>query len=163
MECRRHDAFQHRRADRTGSISADQIIWQAWQNRRKESIMAQNWLLFGSGVVMLGLGLVHTIVGEKYLVRRVLKRDLPKLFGDESFTKLTIRYVWHLVTIQCAASAAILFYLAREPSRHYMPIVAILAISFVVCGVWGAIGTRGRHLSWIALIIAGLLAGFGAA
>ena len=53
--------------------------------------MVQSWLLFGSGVLILSVGLVHTIVGEKYLVRRVLKRDLPHLFGHDSFTKLTIR------------------------------------------------------------------------
>jgi len=41
--------------------------------------------------------------------------------------------------------------------------VVILAASFLVCGVWGVIATRGRHLSWIGLIAAGLLAGFGAA
>lgn len=123
--------------------------------------MTREWLLLASGVLMLGLGVVHSVIGEKYLVQRVLKRDLPHLFGDDSFTKLTIRYVWHLVTVQCVASAAILFYIAREPSGHYTLIVAILAASFLACGTWGAIATRGRHLSWIALIAAGLLAGFG--
>jgi hypothetical protein len=125
--------------------------------------MAQNWFLVASGLLILGLGVFHSLLGEIYLVRRLLRReDLPHLFGGDSFTKLTIRYAWHLLTILCVASAAILFYIAPKQDAAFTPIAGILSVTFAVCGVWGLVATRGRHLSWIVLLVAALLAGLGA-
>lgn len=125
--------------------------------------MAQNWFLIASGVLILGLGVFHSLLGERYLVRRLLRRDgLPRLFGGDSFTKLTIRYAWHLLTILCGACAAILFYVAPKQDAAYLPIVGILSVAFGLCGVWGLIATRGRHPSWVVLLVAAALAWIGA-
>jgi len=123
--------------------------------------MNTDWFLLASGSLILGLGLFHSVLGEKYLVRRLLRRDnIPHLFGDDSFTKLTIRYAWHLLTILALGCGAILLYLAVDANPH-KPVAAILAVTFVAAGLWGIVSTRARHLSWIVLIVAGLLAGVG--
>lgn len=121
------------------------------------------WLIF-SAVLAIGLALFHSILGERYLVRRLLRREnLPKLFGDDSFTKLTIRYAWHLLTIACFGLAAVRLWAARPGTSSDEPEAArIVAITLLLAGVWGMVATRGRHLSWIVLLAAGGLAWYGA-
>lgn len=107
-----------------------------------------------AGVGILGLGVFHSVMGEIYLVRRLLRRDnLPKLFGGDSFTKLTIRYAWHLLTILCFALAALLFWAAQRPVDETSRVVVVVSgVALAVAGVWGAVSTRGRHVSWIILL-----------
>jgi hypothetical protein len=119
--------------------------------------------VLGSGLLILGLGVFHSLLGEICIVRRLLRRDdLPRLFGGDSFTKLTIRYAWHLLTILCVGCAAILFVAGREASGRYTEVAGILSITFGAMGIWGLVATRGRHLSWIVLLLAAVLAGLGA-
>ena len=125
--------------------------------------MALNLYLIASGVLILGLAVFHSLLGEIYLVKRVLRRDnLPHLFGDASFTKFTIRYAWHLLTILCVATAAILFAASTQDGRTFAPVVWILVATFAAAGVWGIVATRGRHLSWVVLFLAAGLAAIGA-
>jgi hypothetical protein len=124
--------------------------------------VAANPYLVESGVLVLGLGLFHAIAGERFIVRRLLRRDnLPHLFGDASFTKLTIRYAWHLLTLFCLGAAAILF-VASRPDSRLEPAVWILATTFAASGIWGLVSTRGRHWSWLVLLVAAALAVAGA-
>lgn len=124
--------------------------------------MAINPYLASSGVLILGLAVFHSVLGETYIVRRLLRRDnLPHLFGDASFTKRTIRYAWHLLTILCIAAGAILFLAAVTQGDALEPVVWILAATFAACSVWGIVSTRARHLSWIVLLGAAVLAAIG--
>lgn len=121
--------------------------------------MAMNWFLAASGVLVLVLGAFHSVAGERYLVRRLLRRDnLPILFGDDSFTKLTIRYAWHLLTIFCLIVAGILFLHAANPEPARASI-AVIAGGLGLSGVWGLVSTRARHLSWVVLLAAAALVG----
>lgn len=125
--------------------------------------MATDYYLVASGVLIVGLGVFHSLLGEIYLVRRLLRRDdLPRLFGDDSFTRLTIRYAWHLLTLFCVAAAGVLFIAASRDDAGLVPVVWILVATFAACGVWGLASTRARHLSWIVLLAAAALAAIGA-
>ncbi len=120
--------------------------------------------LAAAGILVAGLGVFHSVMGERYVVRRLLRRDnLPKLFGDDSFTKLTIRYAWHLLTIVVFAMAAILFWAAARPTigGRAWP-AGIVACALGAAAVWGIVSTRGRHLSWIVLAGAAILSFVGA-
>lgn len=125
--------------------------------------MAVNIYLVATGVLILGLAVFHSLLGEIFIVRRLLRRDnIPHLFGDASFTKLTIRYAWHLLTLFCIAVSAILFAASTKDPQTFTPIVWILAVTFAASGVWGLVSTQGRHLSWIVLLLAAALAAMGA-
>ncbi|MBK7012660.1 MAG: hypothetical protein IPH43_08315 [Xanthomonadales bacterium] len=45
------------------------------------------------------LGLAHSVLGERYILVRLFRRDLPKLFGGTRFTRNTLRFAWHLTTM----------------------------------------------------------------
>lgn len=111
------------------------------------------WLL-AAALLLVGLALFHSVIGERFLVRRLLRREnLPKLFGGDAFTKATIRYGWHLLTLTVLALALVLVWLAAQPpDGRPRALVYVLAATLAVGGLWGIVATRGRHLSWVVLV-----------
>ena len=107
------------------------------------------------------LGLAHSWLGERYLVSRLMRRkDLPKLFGSDRFTRHTIRFAWHLTTVAWFGFAALLWLLAhRSPSESLEPSLVreILARTFAFGALIAFVGSRGRHLSWLVLLAIALL------
>lgn len=120
------------------------------------------WLL-ASAALAIGLGLFHSIAGERYLVRRLLRREnLPKLFGNDSFTRLTIRYAWHLLTIAVFGLSALLVWAAQPaPPEGAAFLARLVSITWFVGAAWAVVATRGRHLSWIVLLAAAVLSWLG--
>ena len=104
--------------------------------------------LIVAAALLFGLGLAHSILGERYILVRLFRRDLPKLFGSDVFTKRTLRFAWHLTTVLFWGFAALL--LAGFSSAQTS--LRIVALTFFICGVAALVGGRGRHLSWIVFL-----------
>ena len=106
------------------------------------------------------IGLIHSVLGEKYLISRLLRRDnLPKLFGDDWFTKRLLRFAWHLTTIAWWGMAAIFLELANPEVTLTVNISWILALVFALSGSIALFFSKGKHLSWLVFFaIAGLSA-----
>ena len=103
-------------------------------------------------------GLAHSYLGERYLLRRLFKREnLPAVLGSTAFTTGTLRFVWHLLTVVWWGIAALLLLAAQGPLETRQVLRAFAAIA-VVSAAFPLFFTRGRHLSWLAfLAMAGLL------
>lgn len=88
------------------------------------------WLLMAA-LLAFGLGLAHSVLGERYILRRLLRRpDLPALFGSDDFTKRTLRFAWHLTTsrvVGCSRddASARHRYRARRPAGSQRDRVSI--------------------------------------
>ena len=111
-----------------------------------------NPLLITAAVLAVGIGIVHSWLGERYIIRRLLRRtDLPKLFGDDSFTRQTLRFAWHLTTVAWFGLAAILILLsgALVGLRVSDGVVFSIALVFLVSAIVALVFSKGRHLSWI--------------
>lgn len=105
-----------------------------------------------AAILAIAIGIIHSALGERYIIRRVLHRqDLPKLFGDDSFTRQTIRFAWHLTTVAWFGLAAILIVLSGAfiHIRVGDGVVFAIALTFLVSTIVALLGSRGRHLSWI--------------
>ena len=106
-----------------------------------------------AAVLLLAIGLAHSYLGERYILVRLFRRDLPALFGSDAFTKRTLRFAWHLTTVAWWGYAALLlfqFASARTSLR-------VISVTFLVSAVVSLVGARGRHLSWVVfLAVAGL-------
>jgi len=105
------------------------------------------------------IGVAHSYLGERYILQRLFRRELPKLFGSDWFTKRTLRFAWHLTSVAWWGFAALLFMLppvGGEGARQ--------TVLWVVVGVFGVsavaalVGSRGRHLSWVVFLAIALLA-----
>jgi len=108
----------------------------------------------------VAVGLAHSWLGERYILRRLFRRrDLPHLFGGDEFTRRTLRFAWHLTTVAWLGAAALLLVLASFPPDASTRLLSgTIAATFLASAVVALVGSRGRHLSWVAfLIIAGLV------
>lgn len=113
-------------------------------------------MLSAAALLAIIIGLIHSYLGEKYILIRLFRRSLPSLFGDDRFTKQTIRFVWHLLTVAWLGFAAILF-LLRDADASRSNLLLVIGATFATTGLVALITSRGKHLSWIVFsAIAGI-------
>ena len=106
-------------------------------------------LLIGT-ILLLIIGIIHSYLGEKYLLIRLFRRDdLPKLLGSDWFTKRVLRFAWHLTTLAWWGFSAILYVLSNPTVNVKNEILIIIAVVFALSGVVSLLFTRGKHLSWL--------------
>jgi hypothetical protein len=105
-------------------------------------------LLAIGAVLAFGIGLAHSVLGERYiLIRLFRRRDLPKLFGADTFTRRTLRFAWHLTTLAWWGFAAQMALASRAPAAE-SPLLQAIAWTFLASALLGLAVTRGRHLAW---------------
>lgn len=110
-------------------------------------------MLYTAAALVAFLGIAHSLLGERYILVRLFKRDLPKVLGNTEFTRRTLRFAWHLTTVLALGIAALLVQLAGgAPPRS---LVHTAGWTLVLAGLLPLIHTRGVHLSWIVLMTAG--------
>lgn len=106
-------------------------------------------LLIGAFLLFF-IGIVHSYLGEKYILIRLFKRDnLPKLLGGDWFTKRVLRFAWHITTIAWWGFAAILFVLSDPSDNVKNEILLITAVVFGLSGFVSFYFSKGKHLSWL--------------
>ena len=119
-------------------------------------------MLSTAAFLIAALGIAHSILGERYILIRLFRRDnLPKLLGSTNFTTRTLRFAWHLTKVVAFGLAGILFQLADHASAQVL--ASSVGWTLVISGLQPLLFTRGRHLSWLVLFTAGGLCLFWAA
>jgi hypothetical protein len=104
-----------------------------------------------ASLLSCGVALAHSVWGEKFLLQRLLRRELPSLSGSDAFTKQILRFAWHLTSVAWIGFGAIL---VSSPSRDT---VRWIGLVFAVSTLFPLWATRGKHLAWIVFAtIAGL-------
>ncbi len=105
-------------------------------------------MLMAAALLVIFIGLVHSVLGEKYILIRLFRKPLPKLFGNDEFTKKTLRFAWHVTTIAWFGFAAILVQLSWNNASETNVLLAIAA-TFGITGLIALIASKGKHLSWL--------------
>jgi hypothetical protein len=95
-------------------------------------------LFYTSAFLAFAVGVVHSILGERYiLVRLFMRSDLPRLFGGTAFTIRTLRYAWPITTVAMWGFAAIFVLLAQKSvsshSLSFVLAVTALLTSLICC------------------------------
>jgi len=107
-------------------------------------------MLLAGSLLLILIGFVHSILGEKYLLIRLFRRDnLPKLMGSDWFTKRVIRFAWHITTVAWWGFAAILYFLSNPSDSVRAEILISISLVFAVSGLISLIFSHGKHLSWL--------------
>ncbi len=106
-------------------------------------ITAMDPLLATAAGLTFLLGTAHSVLGERYIIRRVLRRDQPHLFGSDAFTKRTLRFAWHIMTLLAWALAALML---ADPTD---PMLWIMATTFAAAALLTLVVSRAQHLSWV--------------
>ena len=114
-------------------------------------------------VLAFGIGLAHSYLGERYILIRLFKRgNLPHLFGSDDFTRRTLRFVWHAMTIAWwGLGAVMVVYAAGQVDQPGRAVLATIALTFLITAAITLVHTRGRHLSWVVFLVIAVLCWFG--
>lgn len=114
-----------------------------------------NTLLYAAAFAALALGVLHSMLGETYILQPLLKRaELPRLFGGTEFTARTLRFAWHLTSIAWFGFAALLM-LMTQPLMTYREVALVVAVTFLGSAAFTVAVSRGRHPSWPVFVFVG--------
>lgn len=121
--------------------------------------------LIAAAALTVLVGVAHSYLGERYIIRRLLRRDdLPRLLGSDWFTRRTLRFAWHLTTVAWFGLAAVMVLLAdqaTEAAGGAQSIGRAIAMTFGLSAIIAAAASRFRHLAWMAFAAIATLVGVG--
>jgi hypothetical protein len=118
-------------------------------------------LLSLAGILIILLGLVHSVLGEMLIFRHVRRgkarhAEAIELMPQRRWDALWSS--WHLVTLLGVGLGASLLLIAWAPPTKPVPYLPAIAITFATASVFWILGTRGKHPAWIVFAaIAGIL------
>jgi hypothetical protein len=119
-----------------------------------------------AAVLTFTIGLVHSVLGERLIFRRLRARGFVLSKGSVLLSEAQVRILWaswHAVTALAWSIAVALFSLA-EPA-HALIDRSALALAFAVALFASAVlvlaATKGRHVGWIGLLAAAVLVALG--
>ncbi|MGZ5435026.1 MAG: hypothetical protein ACXWID_07620 [Pyrinomonadaceae bacterium] len=122
-----------------------------------------NFYFVAAAVLVVGIGLAHSWLGERYILMRLFRRqNMPHLFGSDDFTKRTLRFAWHITTVAWLGAAALLLVLTSHPIDATARVFcSVIAATFLVSSIVALAGSRGRHLSWVVFLLIAVLVWMG--
>lgn len=113
-------------------------------------------MLYAAAIMIAFLGVAHSVLGERAIITRLLRQEsLPKLFGSDTFTRQTLRYTWHLTTVLALGVAWMLVQIADGALANAL--VQTVAVTLLIGSGAGIVMTRGRHLSWVVMLMAAVI------
>ena len=112
-------------------------------------------LTIGSLLLVATMG-VHSILGQKRLIRPILKQGAGVM--QYPLARFILPFGWHLMSFVGLVVAAILFAWAWAPDQSRNVGLAMTGSVFTVSGIIDAIGSRGKHIGWAPLTLIGLSA-----
>lgn len=116
-------------------------------------------MLLLAAVLTVCIGLSHSILGERYLLMRLFKRDnLPQLNGSVAFTKATLRFAWHITSVAWFGFAALLAGIHFDAGLETRTVLYVTAAVFGASMLLSLIPSRGKHYSWVVFLAIAVLA-----
>lgn len=117
-------------------------------------------MLFIAATLLFLVGLMHSLLGEKNLIRPLLAReDFPVVLGSQRNGRLTLWFGWHALTLFWWGQAYVLMQMAFDIETAGR--TTLITLSFA-CGTLGLVAllvSRGKHLSWVLFLpLAAILA-----
>ncbi|WP_343857941.1 hypothetical protein [Aliiglaciecola litoralis] len=107
-------------------------------------------MLLIAALILVLIAVAHSYLGERYILMRLFRRDnIPYLFGSDHFTKGTLRFCWHTMSVAALGFAAILFNHSAEDAFN----LYVIGTVFLIGALLSIFYTRGMHLSWIAFLV----------
>ena len=121
-----------------------------------------NGYFVAAGTLLTAIGLIHTVLGERRIFRRLRGPGLIPTVGGSHLREPHVRILWatwHLASALSWGMAAILVWLALPSSRPQdpTPIAEIIAAAVLASAGLVLVGTKGRHPGWIGLLVVAVL------
>ena len=125
-----------------------------------------NKYLAAAGVLAFIVGLVHSILGETMIFRRLRTKGNILKSGTNVIGEGHVRIIWaswHIVTIFGWLIAAGLVWLAAlpVPLQSQATLLSAIALAMIVSSLLVFIATKARHPGWAGLLGVAALTWFG--
>ena len=119
-----------------------------------------NLYFVAAGALTLVIGLVHSVLGERLIFRRMRGQGVIPTQGGTVLREPHVRILWatwHAVSLLGWSVAAMLVWLAQPANGHLgLPFVGpVMAAGLVSSALLVLVATKGRHAGWIGLLAAG--------
>lgn len=111
------------------------------------------WLWL-SAVMMVATAITHSVLGERRLIGPLFALNIDMLAG---YRTPLVRFAWHFTSLLMIASACVVAWPGTP-----VPLIQITGVIWLAAGIGDAILTRGTHIGWGPLTVAGLFALLGA-
>lgn len=98
----------------------------------------------------------HSILGERRLIGPMLSERSGVL--RHQFARTIIRYAWHVTSVLMIASAITILWPGTPRA-----LVQIIGAIWLALGLTSLVASRGKHVGWPVLSLAGIAALIGAA
>jgi hypothetical protein len=111
-----------------------------------------------AGCLTILMGLVHSVIGETRVLRRVEdKRDLAgNLLASEWHMRL-LRGTWHTLSLFGFGLGLTLFTLGTPALSQTLGATGAIAIACTLVGLYWGIATRFWHPAWIVFLLVSAL------
>lgn len=125
-----------------------------------------NGYLLTAAVLLSIVGLVHSVLGEILIFRRMRDAGIIPANGGDILHESNVRILWaswHLISIFGWGVAAILVFVSLAPlmqGEHYRIAVTIAIVTFV-SAILVCVATKGKHPGWIGLLGVAVLTALG--
>jgi hypothetical protein len=111
---------------------------------------------------MFVIGLVHSIMGEWLIFRRLRKGPFVPTQATPLLRESHVRIVWgswHLVTCCGWGLAALLIWsgMPTVPATTRTMVMLVVGVTQVASALIVLVATRGKHPAWIVLLVAAAL------
>lgn len=115
-----------------------------------------------AGMLAFAIGLVHSILGERMVFRRMRGQGLVPTNGGQVLREPHVRILWaswHAVTVMGWGAATTLIWLAQPSQAQFARSLVTWAVlgALFICALLVLIGTKGKHLGWLGLFAAAVL------
>ena len=124
----------------------------------------QSYLL-AAGVLMILIGVAHSVIGEILIFRQLRAGAIVPLLAPAPLRERHLRILWanwHLTSALGWGLAALLILIAVAPDpSSYALQVRTIAVVTLAGSLLVLYATRGRHPGWIGLLVAAILAWLG--
>jgi len=135
------------------AISLDISLCDYW--RADDAGRAVNTLLIAAAASCVALATVHSLIGERLIFGRMDSASFCEASGMAPRRWLALRGSWHLVSLFGLGFAAIFGVLAFGSPSNPENILAALAVTFFISGIFWFWMTKGGHPAWIVFLIVG--------
>ena len=121
--------------------------------------------LLAAGVLMILIGIAHSVIGEILIFRQLRARTIVPLLAPPPLRERHLRILWanwHLCSVLGGGLAALLILFAGAPDLPaHAPHIRIIVVAMLAGSALVLYATRGRHPGWFGLLVAAGLAWLG--
>jgi hypothetical protein len=118
-----------------------------------------NIYFLAAALLLTLIGLVHSVLGEWLIFRRLRKEGFIPTNGGDLLREPHIRILWatwHLVSVLGWGIATVLLWLAQAAQAPLAQslIPQALSAALAASSALVLVGTKGKHPGWIGLLVA---------